>query len=61
MTYVPGTRGWRATPERPSPTILLAGTWRAREGEEDAIREIVETIVPLARADPGCRAFSAHR
>ena len=39
----------------------VAATWRAREGEEDAILRILETVVPLARAEPGCRLFQAHR
>ena len=42
-------------------THVLAATWRAKEGEEEAVRRIIETVVPLSRAEPGCRAFIAHR
>jgi len=40
---------------------VVAATWRAREGEEDEIVRILEAAVPLSRAEPGCRAFQAHR
>ena len=40
---------------------VVAATWRAREGEEDAIARILETVVPLVRAEPACRLFQAHR
>ncbi|MBA2557333.1 MAG: antibiotic biosynthesis monooxygenase [Chloroflexi bacterium] len=40
---------------------VLAATWRAREGEEEKVRQIIETMLPLSRAEPGCRTFIAHR
>jgi quinol monooxygenase YgiN len=40
------------------PYTVLA-TWRAREGEEDACRAILETMTPLTRAEPGCRDYVA--
>jgi len=40
---------------------VVAATWRAREGEEDAIVRILEAVVPLARGEPACRLFQAHR
>ncbi len=40
---------------------VLAVTWRAKPGEEDRIREILETIAPLCRAEPACRVYQAHR
>lgn len=40
---------------------VLAATWRAKEGEEERIREILETTVPLSREEPGCQLFVAHR
>jgi quinol monooxygenase YgiN len=40
---------------------VLAATWRAREGEEEAVRQIIETMLPLSRAEAGCLAFVAHR
>ncbi len=40
---------------------VLAATWRAKEGEEERIREILETTVPLSREEPGCQMFVAHR
>lgn len=42
-------------------TYVVAATWRAREGEEERIHEILEAITPLCRAEPGCRLYRAHR
>lgn len=39
----------------------LAVTWVAREGEEEAVRQILERFAPLARAEPACRMFVVHR
>lgn len=40
---------------------MIAATWRAREGEEDAILRILLSVVPIFRAEPACRQFQAHR
>ena len=40
---------------------VVAATWRAREGEENEIVRILGTVVPIARAEPACRTFQAHR
>ena len=40
---------------------VVAATWRAREGEEAAVARILDTVVPLVRAEPACRLFQAHR
>lgn len=39
----------------------LAVTWRAKAGEEERVRAILEAITPLCRAEPACRAYVAHR
>ena len=36
---------------------VVAATWRAREGEEERIREILERIAPLCRDEPACRLY----
>jgi quinol monooxygenase YgiN len=38
----------------------LAVTWRAKRGEEERVREILESITPLCRAEPACRVYQAH-
>jgi quinol monooxygenase YgiN len=40
---------------------VVAATWRAKEGEEDAIAAILARVVPIFRAEPACRQFVAHR
>ena len=40
---------------------VVAALWRAREGEEDKIRELIETMTPLSRDEPACRFYQAHR
>jgi len=42
-------------------TYVVAATWRAREGEEERIRELLEILAPLCRAEPACRLYQAHR
>ena len=39
----------------------VAATWRARDGEEERIRQVLETLAPLCRAEPACRLYQAHR
>lgn len=42
-------------------TVVLAVTWIAREGESDAVEELLRKITPLSRAEPGCLQYDAHR
>lgn len=40
---------------------IVAATYRAKEGEEEKVREVLETMAPLSRAEPACRFYQAHR
>lgn len=40
---------------------VVAATYRAKEGEEERIREILEFMAAPSRAEPGCRFYQAHR
>jgi len=40
---------------------VVAATYRAREGEEERIREILELMAAPSRAEPACRFYQAHR
>lgn len=40
---------------------VLAATYRAKEGEEDAVRQILEMVGPLSRQEPACLFYQAHR
>ena len=40
---------------------VVAAKWRANEGEEEKIREIIEIMTPLSREEPGCLFYQAHR
>jgi quinol monooxygenase YgiN len=42
-------------------TVVLAVTWVAREGESDAVAELLRRMAPLSRAEPGCLQYDAHR
>ena len=42
-------------------TVVLAVTWVARDGESDAVAELLRQLVPLSRAEPGCLQYDAHR
>lgn len=41
--------------------FVVAAKWRANEGEADTIREILEDLTPLVRAELGCLAYVAHQ
>lgn len=40
---------------------VVAATYRTKEGEEERVREILEIMAPLSRAEPACRFYQAHR
>lgn len=40
---------------------VVAALWRAREGEEEKIRELIDIMTPLSRDEPACRFYQAHR
>jgi quinol monooxygenase YgiN len=40
--------------------VLLA-LWKAKEGKEDVITRVLETMSPLSRAEPGCLQYQGHR
>ena len=41
-------------------TVVLAVTWVAREGESDAVAELLRRMIPLSRAEPGCLQYDVH-
>ena len=40
---------------------VVAATYRVKAGEEEKIREILETMTPFSRAEPGCLYYQTHR
>jgi len=40
---------------------VVAAWWRAKEGEEEKVRELIEIMTPLSRDEPACRFYEAHR
>ena len=42
-------------------TVVLAVTWVAREGESDAVEDILRRLMALSRAEPGCLQYDVHR
>jgi quinol monooxygenase YgiN len=41
--------------------FVVAATYRCKEGEEERVEEILETMAPLSRQEPGCLFYQAHR
>jgi quinol monooxygenase YgiN len=39
----------------------VAVTWVAKEGQEERVRQLLDEITPLVRAEPGCLMYIAHR
>lgn len=42
-------------------TVVLAVTWVARDGEADAVADLLRQLMPLSRSEPGCLQYEAHR
>lgn len=40
---------------------VVAAIWKAKEGKEDVIAGVIETMTPLSRQEPGCLFYQAHR
>ena len=40
---------------------VVAALYRAKPGEEEKVREVLETMAPLSRQEPGCLFYQAHR
>ena len=40
---------------------VVAATYRVKQGEEEKVREVLETMAPLSRKEPGCIFYQAHR
>ena len=40
---------------------VVAAWWRAKEGEEDTIADVIEKMTPPSRQEPGCLFYQAHR
>jgi quinol monooxygenase YgiN len=40
---------------------IVAATYRAKHGDEERIREILQAMGPLSRGEPGCLFYQAHR
>lgn len=40
---------------------VVAATYRCKPGEEERVREVLELMAPLSRAEPACRFYQAHR
>jgi quinol monooxygenase YgiN len=42
-------------------TVVLAVTWVAQPGAEEAVAAILREVAPLSRAEPGCLQYDVHR
>lgn len=40
---------------------VVAAWWRAKQGKEDVIAQVIEKMTPLSRQEPGCLYYQAHR
>lgn len=39
---------------------VVAALWRAKEGQEETIRQVIEKMTPLSRQEPGCLYYQAQ-
>ncbi|HEX8917570.1 MAG TPA: putative quinol monooxygenase [Chloroflexota bacterium] len=40
---------------------VVAALWKAKEGQEETIAQVIKTMTPLSRQEPGCLYYQAHR
>ena len=40
---------------------VVSAIWRAKEGQEDTILQVLEKMAPLSRQEPGCLLYLVHR
>jgi quinol monooxygenase YgiN len=40
---------------------VVSAHWRAKEGKEDRLMEVIAEMTPPSRAEPGCLFYQAHR
>jgi quinol monooxygenase YgiN len=41
--------------------LIIVAEWYTQAGQEDEVADILMPLIPLARAEPGCLAFTAQR
>ena len=41
--------------------FVVTAKWVAKEGEEGAVLTAIEELIPLSRAEPGCRFYQPNR
>jgi quinol monooxygenase YgiN len=39
---------------------VVSAVWTAKPGQEDLVRDAIRQLVPLSRAEPGCRFYQPH-
>jgi len=40
---------------------VVVARWRAKEGCEDRLAQVIAELIPLSRAEPGCLFYQANR
>ncbi len=41
--------------------FVIAAQWYAKDGREEEVAALVRQMIPLTRAEPGCRLFTVNR
>ena len=39
---------------------VVSAVWTAKPGKEDLVRDAIQQLVPLSRAEPGCRFYQPY-
>jgi quinol monooxygenase YgiN len=39
---------------------VVSAVWTAKPGKEEFVRDVIRQLVPLSRAEPGCRYYQPH-
>ena len=39
---------------------VVSAVWTAKPGKEELVRDVIRQLVPLSRAEPGCRFYQPY-
>ena len=41
--------------------FVIIAQWYAKEGRQDDVKTLLTSMIPISRAEPGCRAYFMHQ
>ena len=41
--------------------FVIIAQWYAKDGKQDEVKALLTAMIPISRAEPGCRAYFMHQ